>query len=130
MIPNFNTERRNDARIYLPPFYTHCRGYKLSMIVCCNGDGHAKDEYLTVYMSTLKGLYDTSLGWPLNCTINFRIVATEVLNCKISVNSQARVLDDCGFSHYVRSSTHVSESLELGRLQDNCLCIQVCSVVF
>ena len=46
MIPNFDTKRKNDARIYLPPFYTHQGGYKLSMIVCCNGDGDEKDEYL------------------------------------------------------------------------------------
>ena len=138
MIPNFNTERKNDARIYLPPFYTHQGGYKLSMIVCCNGDDDAKDKYLTVYMSLLKSRYDTFLHWPLNCTINFRIVAAKVFNCKMRLNSQARILDDCRFSSYARSSTLVSDtqyiySLELGlfkNLPDDCLCIQVYSVAF
>ena len=104
------------------------------MIVCCNGDGDTKDKYLTVYMSSLKGRYDTFLGWPLNCTVNCHIVAADYL--KISVNSQARVLDDCGFSSYACSSTLVSDNLyrfDLGllkNLRDDCLFIQVCSVAF
>ena len=149
MIPNFNTERRNDARIYLPPFYAHRRGYKLSMIVCCNGDGDAEDKYLTVYMSTLKGLYDTSLGWPLNCTVRLRIMDVDL---EVNVNSHARVLDDCGFSSNAHASTHRlgvspyarhsglvivygNTHYRLGlsqfkNLPGDCLCIQVCSVFF
>jgi hypothetical protein len=102
------------------------------MIVCCNGNGDAKDKYLTVFVSTLKGLYDTSLAWPLNYTITFRIAtAGELL--KLRVNSQ-RILDDCGFSSYARGITLVNDiqSLELGllNLPDGCLCIQVCGVAF
>ena len=71
MIHNFDTERKNDAQIYLRPFYTHRGGYKLCMIVCCNGDHDAKDKWLSVYVSVLKGRYDTYLHWPLNCTVHF-----------------------------------------------------------
>jgi hypothetical protein len=126
LIPNFHTERRNDARIYLPPFYTHRRGYKLSMIVCCNGNDTAiKGHCLTVYMSMLKGLYDTSLAWPLNCIVNFQIATTGDL--KVRVNSQ-RVLDDCGFSSF--SCARYLEFSRLKNLPDHCLGIQVCSVAF
>ena len=131
MIPNFNTERRNDARIYLPPFYTHREGYKLSMTVCCNGDVFAKAEYLTVYVSTLKGLYDASLGWPLNCTVRLRI---RDLDFEVTVNSHARVLDDCDFSTTLGISRNSHYRLvrlsQFKNLPDDCLCIEVRSVSF
>jgi hypothetical protein len=129
LIPNFHTERRNDARIYLPPFYSHRGGYKLSMIVCCNGDGAAKGKCLTVYMSTLKGLYDTSLAWPLNCTIIFRIET--VGDLKVRVNSH-RVLDDCGFSSFAKYYASSSSGVYFAgkNLPDGCLCIHACSVAF
>ena len=142
VIPNFNTERRNDARIYLPPFYTHRGGYKLCMIVCCNGNLDAKGEYLTVYMSTLKGRYDACLDWPLNCTVHFRIVADLDEDLKVSLNSHARVLDDCCFSCYARtcatSLTTAGQTLysldlscrNLKHLPDGYLLIQVHSVTF
>ena len=127
MIPNFNTERKNDARIYLPPFYTHRGGYKLSMTVCCNGDIYAKDEHLTVYMSTLKGLYDASLGWPLNCTVRLRI---RHIDFEVDVSSQARVLDDCDFSTPPFISRNRARLSQFKNLPDDCLCIEVCSVSF
>ena len=131
MIHNFNTERKNDARIYLRPFYTHRGGYKLCMIVCCNGDHVAKYEWLSVYVSVLKGRYDTYLQWPLNCTVHFRIrTADNEYLRTIDVLSRARVLDDCDFA-CTYSNTPGSQpqyTLALGdlkRLQGGCLLIKV-----
>ena len=101
------------------------------MIVCCNGNGHAKDTFLTVYMSTLKGLYDASLGWPLNCTFRLRIVDVDF---EVTVNSHARVLDDCDFSTTLGISRNSHYRLvrlnQFKNLPDDCLCIEVCNVSF
>ena len=155
IIPNFNVERRNDAQICLPPFYTHSRGYKLCMIVYCNGLDAARDKWLSVYVSTLKGRYDDSLRWPLTCTVQYRIVtATNRYMRTIKADTHARVLEDSCFSSlsctttqcinqyrfysvYTGQCTHVqctnqySVGLsELKHLENGCLLMQVDSVSF
>ena len=154
-IPNFKVERRNDARICLLPFYTHSRGYKLCMIVYCNGLGAARDNWLSVYVSTLKGRYDDSLHWPLTCTVKYQIVtATNHYVRTIKADAHVRVLEDscfsslsctttqcinqyCFYSVYTGQCTHVwctnqySVGLsELKRLENGCLVMQVDSVAF
>ena len=130
MIPNFDTERKNDARIYLPPFYTHRGGYKLCMIVCCNGSRNVKDEWLSVYAYTLKGQYDTYLRWPLACTIHFQIKTTRGSSYPDStcVISESRVLDECGFRNSAVQNPYILELDCLKRLPDGCLLMQIDSV--
>ena len=43
------------------------------------------------------------LGWPLNCTVHFRIMTAEDL--KVSVNSHACMLDDSDFSSYAHAAS-------------------------
>ena len=47
-IQNFVEERKNDAVLCMPPFYSHNGGYKMCLVVYCNGYREAKGNYLTV----------------------------------------------------------------------------------
>ena len=106
------------------------------MIVCCNGHRDAKDKWLSVYVSALKGQYDTYLHWPLNCTVHFRIRTADSKYLRtVDVISHTRVLDDCGI---VRASCSTSESQytfklalnDIKCLQGGCLLMEVDSVAF
>ena len=94
MIPNFEKERKNDAVSCLPPFYSG--GYKMCLIVYCNGYREAKDNYLTVLISVLTGKYDERLDWPLNCNVVIEIkkLYGNSLQRSIEVRSQNRVYGD------------------------------------
>ena len=72
-IPNFDKERKNDAVLYLPPFFSHNGGYKMCLVVYCNGYRQLRGKRLIVLVSVLKGKYDDLLDWPLNCTVTIEI---------------------------------------------------------
>ena len=60
-IPNFDKERKNDAVLYLPPFYSHNGGYKMCLVVYCNGYSQLRGKRLIILVSVLKGKYDDLL---------------------------------------------------------------------
>ena len=99
-ISNFEMERKNDAVLCMPPFYSHNGGYKMCLVVYCNGYGDVQGNCLTVLISLLKGKYDDYLEWPLNCTVTINVKkrqrsgggsSTQRL---IDVKSQNRVYGD------------------------------------
>ena len=68
-ILNFQKERENDALLYLPPFFSHAGGYKMCLLVYCNGYREGKNRSLSIHVRILKGQYDDLLQWPMGCKI-------------------------------------------------------------
>ena len=109
MIQNFERERKNDAILCLPPFYSHIGGYKMCLVVCCNGYREAKGNHLTVLVSVLRGKYDHLLDWPLNCSVMIQIkkifgAGTSVQH-GIEVKGQNRVFEDNCLNFLYRGDT-------------------------
>ncbi|XP_064653213.1 TNF receptor-associated factor 4-like [Lineus longissimus] len=73
-------ERLADAKsgkkttLFSPPFYTHRHGYRLTMSACLNGDGKARNKYMSLFLCICKGDYDPLLVWPFSNRINFNLI--------------------------------------------------------
>ena len=50
---------------YSDPFYSHYKGYQMSMLVVAGGYDTGKDTHMSVYLCLKKGQYDAELSWPL-----------------------------------------------------------------
>ncbi|GMR41596.1 hypothetical protein PMAYCL1PPCAC_11791, partial [Pristionchus mayeri] len=63
-------QRQNEAKsgarstIFSPPFVSSRHGYKMCLSACLYGDGQARGQYLSVYVTILRGDYDALLQWP------------------------------------------------------------------
>ncbi len=57
-----------------PPFYSQLQGYKLCIVVNANGQGPAKDHYMSVYACLLRGEYDRQLQWPFHAEITIQLL--------------------------------------------------------
>ena len=68
-IINFQKERENDALLYLPPFFSHAGGYKMCLLVYCNGHREGKNRSLSIIVRIMKGQYDDHLQWPMGCKL-------------------------------------------------------------
>ena len=136
-ITNFEIECKNDSVLCSPPFYSHGGGYKMCLVVYCNGYSEAKGNYLTVLVNVLKGKYDDYLEWPLNCTVTIEIKNVHSLPGSDSIHrfhtikGQNRVYDDnCLSLQYVVGCTKtVSLSLLGPYLNQGSLKIDVDSVI-
>ena len=108
-IQNFERERKNDAIVCLPPFYSHNGGYKMCLVVYCNGYREARGSHLTILVNVLKGKYDHLLDWPLTCSVMIEIKKIygpgTNMQCSIEVMSQNRVYEDNCFSFQYSSGT-------------------------
>ncbi|CAF4645297.1 unnamed protein product [Rotaria sp. Silwood1] len=51
------------------PFYTSKYGYKMSLKLYLNGDKSVRDTYLSVYITIMRGEYDSLLNWPFQYPI-------------------------------------------------------------
>ena len=133
-IQNFVEEHKNDAVLCMPPFYSHNGGYKMCLVVYCNGYREAKGNYLTVLVSGLKGKYDNHLEWPLNCTVTIEIKKVvygpgSSIQRSIEVKSQNRVYEDnCLNFRYIHTNT-VNLSLLGSCLNNGSLTVDVNNVI-
>ncbi|EDO35237.1 predicted protein, partial [Nematostella vectensis] len=64
----------NATSIYSSPFYTHRFGYKLCARLFPNGDGSARDNYLSIFIALMRGEYDSILPWPFQETITITLI--------------------------------------------------------
>ena len=133
-IPNFEKERKNDAVLCLPPFYSHNGGYKMCLIVYCRGYREAKGNHLTVLVSTLKGKYDDHLEWPFNCTVTIEIKKPQLygagMHRSIEIKSQNRVYEEnCLSFQYVGGTKTVKLELLNSCLSNGSLTIDVINVI-
>ncbi|CAF0872261.1 unnamed protein product [Rotaria sordida] len=55
--------------IISPSFYTSKYGYKLSLRLYLNGDTSVRDKYLSLYITIMRGEYDSLLNWPFKYPI-------------------------------------------------------------
>ena len=130
MINNFHQERQNDALLCLPPFFSHHGGYKMCLLVYCNGYGEAKNKSLSIHVCVLKGPYDEYLQWPLNCKLMVEIkniCDSRVYKKCLQVKSLPRVM---GSNQIYHKSTlyNVTELPSLKLLIDGCLTIDISKV--
>ena len=76
-LAEFTKRKLFNNNYYSPPFYSHTNGYKMLLKVCVNGCRNAKGTRVSVYVSLLKGEYDSNLDWPFK-----GVVIVELTNWK------------------------------------------------
>jgi len=60
---DYNKKKENYVQWYSDSFYTHNKGYKMSLRVDVSGNG--EDTHLSVFLFLMKGPHDDELKWPL-----------------------------------------------------------------
>ncbi len=65
---------RENICIHSPCFYTSQYGCKMRLLLFLNGDDHAFNTHLSVYISIMKGDYDAILKWPFEQEITFMLL--------------------------------------------------------
>ena len=60
--------------VYSPAFYTHQRGYRMSVCVYPNGCGSGMGTHVSVYVHMMRGRFDGLLKWPFRGEITIQIV--------------------------------------------------------
>ena len=125
---NFHKERENDALLCLPPFFSHHGGYKMCLLVYCNGYGEARNKSLTISTRILKGQYDEHLQWPLNCKIMIELknIRNQAIQRRkyLEIKSQFSVAGN-NYFHHKSSFSNIIELRLLRLLVDGCLIIEV-----
>lgn len=120
-ILNFQKERENDALLYLPPFFSHAGGYKMCLLVYCNGHRKGKNRALSISIRIMKGQYDDHLQWPMGCKL-----VIELSNIR-HIRSHKKTVDVkfWGPSAEDMQFNNVKELEALRPLIDGCLTITV-----
>ncbi|WKX98814.1 hypothetical protein Q1695_014028 [Nippostrongylus brasiliensis] len=76
-------QRKNEARsgtrpvIYSEPFVTGRHGYKMVASACLFGDGPYRGKFMAVYLTLMKGKYDSLLEWPFEHTVCITLLDQE-----------------------------------------------------
>ena len=60
--------------LFSAPFYTSRFGYKLCLRLYMNGDGSGKGTHLSLFLSIMKGEYDSLLQWPFPCHVTLMLL--------------------------------------------------------
>ncbi|CAD5111580.1 DgyrCDS881 [Dimorphilus gyrociliatus] len=60
--------------IYSPTFLTNRHGYRLALSSSLYGDGKARGQTMSLYVSICKGEYDALLKWPFTHKITFTLI--------------------------------------------------------
>ena len=63
-LTEFTKRKQFSNNYYSPPFYTHTNGYRIILKVCVNGRHATKGTHISVYVSLMRGEYDSDLDWP------------------------------------------------------------------
>ena len=73
-VTNFEQKMTDCTHWQSPPFYTHEKGYKMSLHV----DVYRKDRdmgtYVSVYISLMKGKFDKQLKWPFRGNVEIQLL--------------------------------------------------------
>ncbi|XP_029192548.1 TNF receptor-associated factor 4-like [Acropora muricata] len=64
----------NADTLFSPTFTTSKHGYRLCASVCLNGDGKGKGTHMSVFISVLKGAFDSLLKWPFDYRVTFYLL--------------------------------------------------------
>ena len=87
LLDDFNERKFNNEMWVSPPFFTHHQGYKMCLIVYPNGTASGFNKWVSIYVSLVKGEYDSSLRWPFSGK-----VTVEVLNQNKNMFHQSQVI--------------------------------------
>lgn len=74
MLDGFASKKEKEKSWSSHPFYTHLRGYKLSLSVYCNGDQSGAGTHISVFISLKSGEYDNELKWPFHSPVTVRLL--------------------------------------------------------
>ena len=66
--------KRLNSIWYSPPFYTHSRGYKLSLRVNADGLLRGQGTHVSVYVYLMKGEFDDLLTWPFQGKVAIKLL--------------------------------------------------------
>lgn len=64
----------NGDTLFSPTFTTSKHGYRLCASVCLNGDGKGKGTHMSVFISVLRGAFDSLLKWPFDYRVSFYLL--------------------------------------------------------
>ena len=78
-IPEVSRRRDESIRgttisLFSAPFYTSRFGYKLCLRLYMNGDGSGKGTHLSLFLTIMKGEYDSLLQWPFPCRVTMTLL--------------------------------------------------------
>uniref|UniRef100_A0A7I5E8Y1 TNF receptor-associated factor 5 n=1 Tax=Haemonchus contortus TaxID=6289 RepID=A0A7I5E8Y1_HAECO len=100
-------QKMNEARsgtrpiIHSDPFVSGRYGYKFVASACLFGDGQYRGKYMAVYVTLVRGKYDSLLQWPFDLTVCITLLDQNPVyenRCDISYRVDARkIKDKCEF---------------------------------
>ncbi|VDO45982.1 unnamed protein product, partial [Haemonchus placei] len=100
-------QKMNEARsgtrpiIHSDPFVSGRYGYKFVASACLFGDGQYRGKYMAVYVTLVRGKYDSLLQWPFDLTVCITLLDQNPIyenRCDISYRVDARkIKDKCEF---------------------------------
>ncbi|VDM41475.1 unnamed protein product [Toxocara canis] len=73
-------QKQNEARsgtrttVFSPPFATARYGYKMIASVSLYGDGQVRGEYMSAFVSIMRGEYDALLEWPFTHKVTITLM--------------------------------------------------------
>lgn len=67
-------EEGTSIAIESPIFWLSRDGYRIQMSACLNGDGKAAGEYMSLYVSIVRGEYDALLKWPFSLPLTITLL--------------------------------------------------------
>ncbi len=71
---NFGEKKEKNVEFKSEPFFTVPNGYKMTIEVCCNGDGDGAGTHVSVFAQFLDVPYKEQLKWPFKGTVTFELV--------------------------------------------------------
>ena len=74
----FTVRRSQSDLTFKPhPFYTYVQGYKLQLIVNAHGDSSGKGTHISIFLSLMKGDFDSQLKWPFRGSVTIQLLNQE-----------------------------------------------------
>ena len=73
---DFNQQKQNEEVWYSLPFYTHTRGYRMSLCVIANEtlSSGVKATHISVWVHLMRGKFDGHLKWPFRGDITIQLL--------------------------------------------------------
>ena len=74
IVNEFLELKRNGSHWQSKPFYSHPYGYKMSLIIYCNGYGEGEGRHISASFSLLYGEFDDKLEWPFRGAVSIKLL--------------------------------------------------------
>ena len=138
-LTDFSKRKQFNNQYVSPPFYTHPRGYKLCLLLYCNGYGSSEGSHVSMFIMIMRGKHDQHLQWPFTGDI-----ILELLNwredkthhrmifsiCELHQATSRSYGSCCGFYPIItHSSLQYNPTTDTEYLQADCLRFRVYDIV-